>query len=67
MEENGIETGVPYPVACHLQQAFAAVSPGAGALPVTEALFGSCVSVPAYPYLTDEEIACVADALRHYR
>ena len=67
MRERGIETGVQYPLPCHLQQAFAAVSPGAGALPVTEALFRTCVSVPAYPYLTNEELACVCRALKEYR
>lgn len=67
MEKRGIETGVQYPIPCHLQQAFAAVSPGAGALPATEALFAACVSVPSYPYLTDEEVEAVCFALKEYR
>ena len=67
MKKRGIETGVQYPIPCHLQGAFAAVSPGSGALPVTEALFAACVSVPVYPYLSDEEIAAVCAALQEYR
>ena len=67
MQKKGIETGVQYPVPCHLQGAFAAGSPGAGALPVTEALFRACVSIPIYPYLTDDEISAVCLALREYR
>lgn len=67
MEERGIETGVPYPVPCHLQTVFAAYLPRTGALPVTEALFSRCVSIPSHPLLTDAEILYVSEALAGYR
>lgn len=65
MDEKGIETGVQYPVPCHQQKVFTDLC-GCSPLPVTEDLFTRCVSVPIYPYLSDEEISCVAAALSCY-
>ena len=63
---RGIAFSVQYPVPCHRQTAFAAFG-GARSLPVTERLFSRVVTVPSYPYLTEEEILAVAAALREYR
>ena len=67
MADREIETGVQYSVPCHLQTVFGAYSAGEGSLPVTEALFSRCVSVPSHPLLTDAQVAHVADALAAYR
>ena len=65
MEESGIATGVQYKVPCHMQQVFTDAF-GYSPLPATEALMDKCVSVPSYPYLTQDEIAYVADRLKAY-
>ena len=65
MAEKGIETGVQYRTPCHLQKVFADAA-GQVSLPVTEALAQTCVSVPSYPYLTDDEIAYVAEQLKKF-
>ena len=65
MEENGITTGVQYKVPCHRQKVFTDAF-GYAPLPVTEELMEKCVSVPSYPYLTQDEIAYVADRLNKY-
>lgn len=65
LEEKGIGSAVQYRIPCHLQQAYAARKPDP--LPQTEALFAACVSLPSYPYLTDDEVSYVAEALRRYR
>ncbi len=66
MEDRGIETGVQYAVPCHRQKVFTDAF-GYVPLSVTEDLFSKCVSVPVYPYLTDDEISAVAAALKEYR
>ena len=65
MEESGVATGVQYRVPCHMQKLFTDAF-GYAPLPVTEELMEKCVSVPSYPYLTQEEIAYVADRLKQY-
>ena len=65
MEEAGIGTGIQYPTPCHRQKVFTDAF-GETSLPVTEELMARCVSIPSYPFLTDEEIGCVAEQLRRY-
>ena len=65
MTERGIGTGVQYRTPCHRQKVFTDVV-GETSLPVTEELMEKCVSIPSYPYLTDEEIEYVAGRLLRY-
>lgn len=65
MKERGVETAVQYRVPCHRQKVFADVA-GAVSLPATEELMAGCVSVPAYPFLTDDEITYVSEQLNLY-
>ena len=65
MTEKGVGTGVQYRVPCHRQKVFTDAF-GYSALPVTEELMEKCVSVPSYPYLSDNEIAYIAEQLKTY-
>ena len=65
MTEKGICTGVQYRVPCHRQKVFFNVA-GQISLPVTDSLAETCVSVPIYPYLTDDQIAYVAEQMKRY-
>lgn len=65
MDDVGIDTGVQYRVPCHQQKVFTDIV-GKTSLPVTEALMEKCVSVPTYPYLSDDEVAYVAEKLKRY-
>ena len=65
MKEKGIETAVQYRIPCHRQKVFGKFAAGRE-LPVSDMLFSRCVSVPVYPYLTDDEVMRVADALKNY-
>jgi dTDP-4-amino-4,6-dideoxygalactose transaminase len=58
---EGIGTGIHYPVPCHRQEAFADMA--APPLPVVERLAGRILSLPMCPYLTDAQVARVADAI----
>jgi dTDP-4-amino-4,6-dideoxygalactose transaminase len=66
LAEQGIATGVHYPVPCHLQPACAAFSDGPGSLPVTERCVGEILSIPVYPELDDEQVTSIIDALRAF-
>ena len=65
MKENGVDTGVQYRIPCHRQKVFTDAF-GETSLPATEALTSDCVSVPIYPFLSEEEIARVAELLQRY-
>ena len=65
MRKKGIATGIQYRTPCHRQKVFVDAV-GACSLPVTEELMDHCISVPSYPYLTDDEIAYVAEQIRRY-
>ena len=65
--EKGIQTGIHYPVPLHLTGAYQALgAPGRGSMPVAEALSSEILSLPMYAELSDEQIACVIDALREF-
>ncbi len=52
---RGIETGIHYPIPCHLQEACRYLGYGPGALPETERCVGRILSLPVYPELTEEQ------------
>ena len=64
---RGIGTALHYPIPIHMQKPFAGFGVGPGALPATEELARTCVSLPMYPELTDAQVAQVIAALRELR
>ena len=56
-----------YPIPIHRTGAYADLGLGAGSLPVAERLAEHIVTLPLSPYMTDDEIAHVVDAVRDYR
>jgi dTDP-4-amino-4,6-dideoxygalactose transaminase len=63
MAENGIGTLVHYPIAPHLQQAYAGHGPSNASLPVAERLQDEVLSLPIGPTLRLSEAERVADCL----
>jgi dTDP-4-amino-4,6-dideoxygalactose transaminase len=61
--EAGVETGIHYPLPCHLQPAFAGLGYRQGDFPVAEQLSQEILSLPMYPGLTEAQINQVANAL----
>jgi dTDP-4-amino-4,6-dideoxygalactose transaminase len=55
LKAHGVEAGVHYPVPLHRQPAFAALGHASRALPVTEEVAATCLSLPLYPELTDAQ------------
>jgi dTDP-4-amino-4,6-dideoxygalactose transaminase len=52
-----------YPVPLHLQQVHADLGHVPGDFPVAEAMAESCLSLPMFPELTEEDQAKVIEAL----
>jgi UDP-2-acetamido-2-deoxy-ribo-hexuluronate aminotransferase len=63
LKERGIPTMVYYPIPLNLQPVFADLEQPEGGLPVTEDLSRRVISLPMSPYLTDEQIERIADAV----
>lgn len=64
LEQEGIATGIHYPIPVHLQAACAQYGYKRGSFPVTEAASQRIVSLPMYPELTDEQIQVIVKAIR---
>jgi dTDP-4-amino-4,6-dideoxygalactose transaminase len=58
---RGIQTGVHYPVPCHLQPPLKRFA--VGALPVAEQAAGELLSLPLFPHMTFDQVDTVCDAL----
>lgn len=67
MSNNGISTGIHYPIPCHLQPVFSDHPQGKkGQLQFTEQLCEEIVSIPVFPLLTDQEVERVIDAVSSF-
>jgi dTDP-4-amino-4,6-dideoxygalactose transaminase len=66
LKEQGISTGVHYPIPLHRQQAYEHFQMPTGSLPITEKVASEIVSLPIYPELTDSMIDDVIRAVLAY-
>jgi dTDP-4-amino-4,6-dideoxygalactose transaminase len=65
--QEGIESGIHYPVPLHLTDAYQALgAPKAGSLPVTEKLANEILSLPMFPELTPGQIELVARSIAQF-
>jgi dTDP-4-amino-4,6-dideoxygalactose transaminase len=64
LAEQGIQTGIHYPIPCHLQPAYRNLGYSAGNFPVSEQLSEQILSLPMYPGLSDEDIERVVCAIK---
>jgi perosamine synthetase len=60
LQRRGVETAVHYPTPVHRQPAFGGT---AGSLPVSEATAECILSIPVHPWLTEESLPLIADAV----
>ena len=64
LKASGIGTGIHYPVALHLQEAYRGLGYRNGDLPVTEKVSAEILSLPMYPQMVAPQQAKVVDALK---
>lgn len=62
--EQGIQTGIHYPIPVHLQPAYADPAYARGSFPLAERAADEVTSLPMFPELTEEQLQLVAAALR---
>jgi dTDP-4-amino-4,6-dideoxygalactose transaminase len=68
LKEQGIGTGIHYPIPLHLQKAYASLNYRRGDLPVAEKIAEQIVSLPMYPQLTaDQQVRVVEEILSFAR
>ncbi len=65
LQEEGVMTGIHYPIPLHLQPACEQYGYRQGTLPITEAVAERIVSLPMYPELTTEQIRMVVSAIEN--
>jgi dTDP-4-amino-4,6-dideoxygalactose transaminase len=64
--DNGIATGLHYPIPLHMQPCFKYLGYQKGQFPETEKLAENGLSLPMYPELNDEQIFYVCDSIRKF-
>jgi dTDP-4-amino-4,6-dideoxygalactose transaminase len=63
MRQDGVETGIHYPVPVHLQPAYAVPEYRTGSFPHSEEAAGEVLSLPIYPELSEEQQRLVVGSL----
>jgi dTDP-4-amino-4,6-dideoxygalactose transaminase len=61
--EQGVQTGIHYPVPVHLQPAYADNAWSKGSFPNSEKAADEVVSLPMYPEMTEEHLQAVSQAV----
>jgi dTDP-4-amino-4,6-dideoxygalactose transaminase len=64
--ENGIASGLHYPIPVHLQNAYSEMGHKVGDFPVSETLAKQGLSLPMFAELTDEQVSRVAGIIRDF-
>ncbi len=63
LANDGISTGIHYPVPLHRQSAFASLGYRKGDFPVAEQLADSILSIPIYPELRDQQLSRIVRSI----
>jgi dTDP-4-amino-4,6-dideoxygalactose transaminase len=66
LEKNGVGTEIIYPGPMHRQECYASLGYAAGSLPVAEKTSETCVSLPIFPELTDEQVEHVIKSVNSF-
>jgi dTDP-4-amino-4,6-dideoxygalactose transaminase len=64
LTENGIGTLIHYPIPPHLQKAYAHLNHAKGEFPIAEEIANTCLSLPMWPGMKEEEVLFIADKLK---
>ncbi|MES2559963.1 MAG: DegT/DnrJ/EryC1/StrS family aminotransferase [Bacteroidota bacterium] len=64
LHQNGVGTLIHYPVPPHLQHAYAELKEKKGDYPIAEEMADTCLSLPMFPGMTDDEVSYVCDQIK---
>ncbi len=63
---NGVGTLIHYPLPPHLQQAYAELGYKKGDFPLAEEIAETCLSLPVWPGLQEEQVIYIADCIKRF-
>lgn len=66
LKQNGIDTGLHYPIPIHLQKSYSNLNYKQGDFPVAEKYAGEILSLPMFPGMTNEEVEYVCNKVREF-
>ena len=66
LAQNGIQTGIHYPIPCHLQPVFKRLESSKVRLKNTEEIANELLSLPIFPGMSEEEVDQVAHKVREF-
>ncbi|MGE5429461.1 MAG: DegT/DnrJ/EryC1/StrS family aminotransferase [Syntrophomonadaceae bacterium] len=66
LRENGIATGLHYPIPLHMQKCFSHLGYKKGDFPVAEKLASGSLSLPMFPELTEQQVEYVAKKIKDF-
>ncbi len=66
LKDNGIETGIHYPIPLHLQPAFSYLEHKKGDFPVAEKLADEILSIPLFPELKETDQKKIVDLINGF-
>ena len=66
LRTDGIGAGIHYPIPLHLQPAYTELGWRKGDFPVTEEVADTCLSLPIFPEMTDEQQERVVGSIRRF-
>jgi len=66
LDNNQIQTGIHYPIPCHLQKAYDYLNYKIGDFPITEKLSDEIISLPMSEQLKEEEIKYVSGKIKEF-
>ena len=66
LSENGVGTGLHYPIPLHLQDAYKNLNLPNGSYPITEKVANEILSLPMFPQLTPEQIEYVVEKIKQF-
>lgn len=66
LNENGVGTLIHYPLPPHLQEAYQELGYKKGDFPLAETIADTCISLPMFPGLTDEQVKQVCDTIKQF-
>ncbi len=66
LSEKNIQTQIHYPVPPHLQECYKYLGLKKGDFPIAEQLADTCLSLPLYPGMTNDQVQFVADNIKQF-
>lgn len=65
LADEGISSGIHYPIPLHLQSAYEYLGYSQGSFPVSEKKAKRILSIPFWPYISDEQIGYVVKSIKN--